>query len=137
MKIAFLMVAIVVQLKSIGKLQLDFLSLKLKLIFSYSIRCKECECKQEGLKHVTYKDVGCIELKLHDGFCDDDQNHYTCNYDGGDCCMHTQAYANWYATPERVAYFINDFRCTECICKRPAVSFKIDTLDIIQTFFTF
>ena len=36
--------------------------------------------------------------------------------------MHTQAYASWYATPQRVAYFINDFRCQKCICKRPAVS---------------
>ena len=71
------------------------------------------------MNHVSYKDVGCDEARLHDGFCDDDLNHYTCNYDGGDCCMHVQPYANYFATPDPVAYHINDFRCSECICKRP------------------
>ena len=67
-------------------------------------------------------DVGCNEKKLQDGFCDDDQNTMTCNFDGGDCCMWLVPFPNFLATPQHVAYFINDFRCQECICKNPGVS---------------
>ena len=67
-------------------------------------------------------EVGCNEKKLQDGFCDDDQNTMTCNYDGGDCCMWPVPYATYQGRPENVAYFINDFRCQECMCKNPSVS---------------
>ena len=38
---------------------------------------------------------------LNDGFCDDINNHVTCNYDGGNCCGRS----------------VNNKFCLNCTCK--------------------
>ena len=31
-------------------------------------------------------ELSCLEEWIGDGYCDDDNNHENCQYDGGDCC---------------------------------------------------
>jgi hypothetical protein len=33
--------------------------------------------------------VGCIDFRIGDGWCDEENNNAYCNYDGGDCCDST------------------------------------------------
>ena len=47
----------------------------------------------------------CNENWKGDNFCDDDNNHEACEYDGGDCCGNTADY--W------------DYYCDECQCLDP------------------
>ena len=42
----------------------------------------------------------CSNISLvGDGFCNDETNHFNCNYDGGDCCLND-----------------NKDYCSECVC---------------------
>ena len=45
---------------------------------------------------------------LNDGFCDDYNNHVTCNYDGGDCCGRS----------------VDKRFCLNCTCKCKYFSFQ-------------
>ena len=57
----------------------------------------------------------CFELSYKgDGFCDDENNEGTCDYDGGDCCGNIADGWNQY--------------CTECSCKDPGI---IDTKEAL------
>ena len=51
---------------------------------------KEGSCKGKTYIKVTKHEYSPIwndsDSWLNDGFCDDFNNHATCNYDGGDCC---------------------------------------------------
>jgi len=50
---------------------------------------------------VHYLFIGCLyDFWIGDGYCDDDNNFFDCNYDGGDCCG-----------PD-----VNTQYCYECIC---------------------
>merc|ERR1719367_875338 len=60
---------------------------------------------------VTARDIG-------DGFCDDEANNQSCNFDGGDCCLNTEASKEY---------------CSKCVCKEVITSTFACACDIRGT----
>ena len=52
---------------------------------------QECECKNQ---------VECTGVTnwIGDNFCDDENNNYLCQYDGGDCCNNSKPNWDFYCT---------------------------------------
>ena len=57
--------------------------------------CDECFCFPNSVNGTF-----CNQDWVNDDYCDDDNNHQKCNYDGGDCC----------------GDYVNTDWCDECLC---------------------
>ena len=75
-----------------------------------------------------------------DGYCNDENNHADCNYDGGDCCPTPDLIANGFCNDETnhgICLFdgldccgslVNQVHCSSCACH----SMYIYSFDILM-----